>query len=368
MKKNAILLAGIMFVAAGCAHQAGYNRAGSDSASDVHMSMENYRATEETPDRHPDGSLSTPASTALQSDPASYSAGASLSDAAGSSEITSNDTIRAEGIEAYSSAETSALITDAEAERDDFGQGSSATFESDKAGGSVRASANWNPSDDLLPDGPLNEDEMNNDASIGGAASSESGSRSSNDVSGDLNASEQLEENISGEFSLPENSETSATENSDSFDTSRVPESQVGATTNEGEPRFQNNRARGVGSAATGEFGVAHSRNPLSDVQSNDLAERVKAQLTRESTGTHGLMRHQVARNIEVTAQNGEVTLKGSVPSERDRKMIEARAAEISGVKRVHNQITVNPSAEPANRNLGIGHDLEDRTSELQER
>src|SRR5688500_16873687 len=37
--------------------------------------------------------------------------------------------------------------------RDDFGQGSSATWQSDKANGSVRGSANWNASDDLMRDG-----------------------------------------------------------------------------------------------------------------------------------------------------------------------------------------------------------------------
>ena len=367
--------------------------------------------------------------------------------------------------------------------RDDFGQGSSATWESDKASGSVRGSANWNASDDLLRD-DLNADadstaeyEFNNDASVGGAARAETGEGSSSlddeefesetdadvrapveddldssiRIESDLNSSEQLEENISGDIDLDEqeskleqlesdstsdfessidadtpsdlnasdsqsssiSSERStdishddtelsvstdvevdddfeaagaaATSESGSSSSSEVeiqssddddfesndpamrkPGSPLG--TSGGEPNFlyQDNRALGVGSAASGEF----AKSPVnSDVELSDdgLAERVKATLTRESTGTHGLMRHEVARNIQVSAEGGEVTLTGTVPTQKDKDMIEVRAREIAGVKDVDNQLTVTPEADATYREEIRGSDLEDVTSDLQE-
>jgi hypothetical protein len=79
---------------------------------------------------------------------------------------------------------------------DDFGQGSSATWESDKGHGAVRGSAsstNWNPDDDLLRDGNVDSEstidyERNNDASVGGAVSSEYERTTLNDVDLDFNA------------------------------------------------------------------------------------------------------------------------------------------------------------------------------------
>jgi hypothetical protein len=47
--------------------------------------------------------------------------------------------------------------------------------------------------------------------------------------------------------------------------------------------------------------------------------------------------------------------------------MLEIRALEISGVQRVNNQLSVTPDADPANRDLRIGHDLEDVTDQLQD-
>lgn len=363
--------------------------------------------------------------------------------------------------------------------RDDFGQGSSATWESDKASGSVRGSANWNASDDLMRDGLKNESistagyELNNDASVGGAGRSESGSGSSsidqeevnseasasgspgeqqNDsdssirIESDLNSSEQLEENISGEFDLEEQKEKAGASGNqpsaslidanatDSYSSSSTSErstdihhdesdltaidegssagveveaagaaasAEVGTSSSSelesnasdefesndpamkkpgsplgtagGEPNFhyQDNRAHGVGSATSGDFATAPvNRNVDISGESgqSDLAQQVKGRLTRESTGTHGLMRHEVARNIQVSANNdGDVTLTGTVPSEKDKQMIEIRTREIAGVKRVNNQLTVTPEADAAHRDATRGSDLEDVTNELQD-
>jgi hyperosmotically inducible protein len=47
------------------------------------------------------------------------------------------------------------------------------------------------------------------------------------------------------------------------------------------------------------------------------------------------------AHNIKIVAQHGQVTLKGPVHSEDERKAIEAKAADVAGADHVTNQITV---------------------------
>ena len=49
------------------------------------------------------------------------------------------------------------------------------------------------------------------------------------------------------------------------------------------------------------------------------------------------------AHNVKVITQHGEVTLKGPVRSEEERKTIEAKAVEVAGQGRVANELTVAP-------------------------
>jgi osmotically-inducible protein OsmY len=408
MKKNAMIVASILFVAAGCAHQGGAGRTGMDTGTGADVSTQPGSYSTEHLDRYPDGTLRTPAAERS----ANFQSG---SDIQADSSVRGG-TLRARGVEPYHSSlnsgeaqpetlassempdDQSGIVDSTEySDRADFDQSGAASWDTDKAGDSVRASANWNASDDLLQDGPLSGEEAliaretpapvetgssfesssdsavssgvdaldQENSGIGAAAGSESGSSSSSESSNsDLNSSENLEENISGDIELE-----SGSTNPDGV------QPQVGVTSNEPEWLFENNRAQGVGSAATGEFGVATSRDPLAPAHrleagssaDQQLEGKVKRRLVMESTGTHGLMRHEVSRNVEVSAKNGIVTLKGSVPSENDREMIEIRASEISGVKKVDNQIVVTPAADPANRDLGQGSDLEDRTDRLQD-
>jgi osmotically-inducible protein OsmY len=354
--------------------------------------------------------------------------------------------------------------------RDDFGQGSSATWESDQGQGSVRGSANWNPEDDLLRDGmdveaqSTIEYERDNDASVGGAARSETGSATLDDVEleynaqpgvdrpsslrDDLNSSEQLEENISGEFELNKQGETkgpdfrSSTERmetspsdpntldtghssitstdivhgdtdieistesdlSSDIDRENMEASGAAAESESGKASssdvsdddedvsnsfqsndpalrsssstiqendlgflYSDNRAHGVGSLATGEFGAAAAAQSGRGMSDEALASEVKGKLTRESTSVHGPARDEVARNVQVSAENGDVTLKGTVASERDKQILEIQAAEMPGVRNVKNELTVTPEADAATRDLIRGRDLEDRTSDLQD-
>jgi hypothetical protein len=274
--------------------------------------------------------------------------------------------------------------------------------------------------------------EMNNDASVGGAASAEVGEGSSSlsleekqsedAASGsrgasrnDLNSSDQLEENISGEYDVDVRSSVGTDHSSNTRDTlsssttsasttdihhdeadlnaiesaGAAASAEVGSSSSSeefesndpamnragsplgtagGEPEFlyRDNRAHGVGTATSGDFANAPV-NQGAVVSDDQLAQRVEARLTSESTGTHGLMSSEVARNIQVSAESGEITLTGTVPSEKHKDLIEIRAREMSGVRNVNNELTVTPEADAAHRDLSRGSDLEDVTNELQD-
>jgi hyperosmotically inducible protein len=52
------------------------------------------------------------------------------------------------------------------------------------------------------------------------------------------------------------------------------------------------------------------------------------------------------AHNVKVITRNGKVTLKGPVRSEDEKKMVEAKAAEVAGATNITNQISVAPEKE----------------------
>ena len=50
------------------------------------------------------------------------------------------------------------------------------------------------------------------------------------------------------------------------------------------------------------------------------------------------------AHNVKVIAQGGQVTLKGPVRSDDERKAVESKAVEVAGAGHVTNQMSVAPS------------------------
>jgi hyperosmotically inducible periplasmic protein len=50
------------------------------------------------------------------------------------------------------------------------------------------------------------------------------------------------------------------------------------------------------------------------------------------------------AHNVKVIAQEGQVTLKGPVRSEDEKKTVEAKATEVAGVGHVINQLSIAPA------------------------
>ena len=49
------------------------------------------------------------------------------------------------------------------------------------------------------------------------------------------------------------------------------------------------------------------------------------------------------AHNVKVIAQDGQVTLKGPVRTEEEKKTVEAKATEVAGAGHVTNQISIAP-------------------------
>lgn len=74
------------------------------------------------------------------------------------------------------------------------------------------------------------------------------------------------------------------------------------------------------------------------------------------------LSKHVSAFDVDATTNRGEVTLTGEVPSEETRRLAGAIVQDTSGVKAVHNNLTVNPGAGP-NRDM---QDLGDRVADLE--
>jgi osmotically-inducible protein OsmY len=50
------------------------------------------------------------------------------------------------------------------------------------------------------------------------------------------------------------------------------------------------------------------------------------------------------AHNVKIVTQGGQVTLKGPVRTEEEKRMVEAKAAELAGADHVVNQITIAPA------------------------
>ena len=69
-----------------------------------------------------------------------------------------------------------------------------------------------------------------------------------------------------------------------------------------------------------------------------DIMQKIRQSITDDkslSTNAH---------NVKIASQNGKVTLKGSVPTDEEKKSIEAMATKIAGDGNVTNEITIKPA------------------------
>jgi hyperosmotically inducible protein len=81
---------------------------------------------------------------------------------------------------------------------------------------------------------------------------------------------------------------------------------------------------------------------PTADHQSNEQSDLdLTAKIRRSIVSDKSLSVN--AHNVKIVAQNGQVTLKGPVQSEAEKKAIEQRASSIAGQPNVKNEIDVQP-------------------------
>jgi osmotically-inducible protein OsmY len=90
--------------------------------------------------------------------------------------------------------------------------------------------------------------------------------------------------------------------------------------------------------ASARSFEVAVAKEILAPTQDPD---RVLAEKVRDALG----IGQGAAYGVEVTADEGRVTLVGRVDSNSERKRFEVTAAGVVGVRAVNNRIAVDPGA-----------------------
>jgi hyperosmotically inducible protein len=87
------------------------------------------------------------------------------------------------------------------------------------------------------------------------------------------------------------------------------------------------------------------SGQPTADQQKNDASDRKLAKDVRKAiTSDKSLSTY--AHNVKVIAQNGTVTLKGPVRSDKEKKSVEDKAAQVAGATNVQSQLSVAPKGK----------------------
>jgi osmotically-inducible protein OsmY len=69
-----------------------------------------------------------------------------------------------------------------------------------------------------------------------------------------------------------------------------------------------------------------------------ELTQKIRRALIQDKTLS------SYAHNVKVIAQGGQVTLKGPVRTEEEKKTVETKAAEVAGAGHVTNQMSVAPA------------------------
>jgi hyperosmotically inducible protein len=82
------------------------------------------------------------------------------------------------------------------------------------------------------------------------------------------------------------------------------------------------------------------ANEPTADQQKDNRSDRDITQQIRQSI-TKDKSLSTYAHNVKVITQNGQVTLKGPVRSEAEKKAIEAKAAEVAGENKVTSELNV---------------------------
>jgi len=89
---------------------------------------------------------------------------------------------------------------------------------------------------------------------------------------------------------------------------------------------------------------------PTAGQQKENQSDREITRQIRRSI-TQGKDFSTYARNIKIITQNGNVTLRGPVRSEEEKKAIEAKANEVAGAGHVKSEIQIAAAKQPGKKN-----------------
>jgi hyperosmotically inducible protein len=87
-----------------------------------------------------------------------------------------------------------------------------------------------------------------------------------------------------------------------------------------------------------------NASEPTADQQKNNRSDRdITQQIRKAITSDKSLSTY--AHNVKVITQNGQVTLKGPVRSDDEKRAIEAKATGIAGENKVTSELAVKPKS-----------------------
>ena len=81
---------------------------------------------------------------------------------------------------------------------------------------------------------------------------------------------------------------------------------------------------------------------PTADQQKDNRSDRDITQQIRQSIMKDKSL-STYAHNVKIITQNGQVTLKGPVQSEEEKKTVETKAIEVAGHKKVTSELNIKP-------------------------
>jgi hyperosmotically inducible protein len=84
--------------------------------------------------------------------------------------------------------------------------------------------------------------------------------------------------------------------------------------------------------------GAVTAEQQKDNASDRDLTQKIRRALIQDKTLS------SYAHNVKVIAQGGQVTLKGPVRTEDERRIVEAKATEVAGAGHVTNQMSVAPT------------------------
>ena len=84
---------------------------------------------------------------------------------------------------------------------------------------------------------------------------------------------------------------------------------------------------------------------PTADQAKENKSDRQLMQEIRKSVMADKSL-STYAHNVKIIAEHGQITLKGPVHTDEERKTIEAKATEVAGAGHVTNQIEVKPDTK----------------------